>query len=225
MPPVRSPSRTSTSSTRAPTSGCTRSWAPTRRRTAGARAPGSPSGRRTPSGLGDRRLQRLGQAGRPAAPRGASGIWEASSRASAPGMTLQVPRRLPLPRLPGRQGRPLRLLRRDRRRARPRSSGTSTTSGGTPTGWLARGERQSLARADVDLRGPPRLLAARARGGEPLRSPTARWRRCSPSTCKQTGLHPRRAAAGHGAPVLRLLGLPDDRLLRARPAATARRRT
>ena len=29
------------------------------------------------------------------------------------------------------------------------------------------------------------------------------------------GLHPRRAAAGHGAPVLRLVGLPDHRLLRA----------
>ena len=40
-----------------------------------------------------------------------------------------------------------------------------------------------------------------------------------------TGLHPRRVPADHGAPVLRLVGLPDDRLLRRRPAATARRRT
>src|SRR5439155_24584383 len=32
------------------------------------------------------------------------------------------------------------------------------------------------------------------------------------------GLHPRRAAAGDGAPVLRLVGLPDHRLLRAERA-------
>ena len=44
--------------------------------------------------------------------------------------------------------------------------------------------------------------------------PTARSRRRSPSTCA-AGLHPRRAAAGHRASVLRLVGLPDHRLLRA----------
>ena len=42
---------------------------------------------------------------------------------------------------------------------------------------------------------------------------------------QQHGLHARRAAAGHGAPVLRLLGLPDAPATSRRPAATARRRT
>ena len=39
---------------------------------------------------------------------------------------------------------------------------------------------------------------------------------------KDTRLHPRRAAADHGAPLRRVLGLSDDRLFRARPAASAR---
>ena len=46
------------------------------------------------------------------------------------------------------------------------------------------------------------------------RSPIASWPRRSPNT-EAAGLHPRRVPAGDGAPVLRLVGLPDDRLLRA----------
>ena len=38
------------------------------------------------------------------------------------------------------------------------------------------------------------------------------------------GLHPRRAAAGHGAPVRRLVGLPGHRLLRPDPALRLARR-
>ena len=39
------------------------------------------------------------------------------------------------------------------------------------------------------------------------------------------GLHPRRIPAGDGTPLLRLVGLPDHRILRAEPAATGPRRT
>ena len=52
------------------------------------------------------------------------------------------------------------------------------------------------------------------RAGRPARRPRPRPR-----------VHPRRAAADHGAPVLRLVGLPDDRLLRPDAPATARRRS
>ena len=57
------------------------------------------------------------------------------------------------------------------------------------------------------------------------RSRTARSRRSLADYVARHGLHPRRAPAGDGAPVLRIVGLPDDRLLRADRAATARRRT
>src|SRR4029079_13867499 len=68
-----------------------------------------------------------------------------------------------------------------------------------------------------------RLLAPRLGGGQPLahlpRAGTAPRR-----LLRRAGLHPRRAAAGDGAPVLRLVGLPDDRLLRTdAPLRHARR--
>ena len=60
-----------------------------------------------------------------------------------------------------------------------------------------------------------------ARGRAPLRSATASSPPPLAAHVTRARLHPRRAAAGHGAPVLRLVGLPDDRLLRADRAATA----
>ena len=50
----------------------------------------------------------------------------------------------------------------------------------------------------------------------------ARARRRAVGVRARPRLHPRRAAAGDGAPVHRLVGLPGDRLLRARRRATAR---
>ena len=77
---------------------------------------------------------------------------------------------------------------------------------------------QRARRADVDLRGAPRLVAARPeRRGSLLELPRDR-RRSSPTTCKQHGLHARRADAGHRAPVLRLLGLPDAPATSRRPS-------
>ena len=89
------------------------------------------------------------------------------------------------------------------------------TSGGTASGSRERERRRPLRAADLDLRGAPRLVAARG-------SPTA-------SSAEQLGgvrprprLHARRAAADHGAPVRRLVGLPGDELLRADRRASAR---
>ena len=60
------------------------------------------------------------------------------------------------------------------RRPPRRAPGRSTTSGTTPTGWRERARAQRARRADVDLRGAPRLLAPRRR--RPACSATARRR-------------------------------------------------
>ena len=49
-----------------------------------------------------------------------------------------------------------------------------------------RAARNALGRADVDLRGAPRLVA-RVRRGRRACSTTASWRRCWPSTCTRLG--------------------------------------
>ena len=73
---------------------------------------------------------------------------------------------------------------------------------------------QRAGRAARHLRGAPGLVASHAGGRQPLarvpgdRTVAGRLRR-------RGRLHPRRAVADHGAPVLRLLGVPDDRLLLA----------
>ena len=92
--------------------------------------------------------------------------------------------------------------------------------------WMAtRGRRNALDGPDGDLRGAPRLLAARARGAQPLAHlPRDRAASCA-DYVPGHGLHPRRVPAGDGASVLRLVGLPDHRLSSPPPAATARRRT
>ncbi len=89
---------------------------------------------------------------------------------------------------------------------------------------LARRAREAAARqrADGDLRAAPRLveeaprrllLDLRRAGGGPARLP------------RRPRLHPRRADAGHAAPVRWLVGLPGHVLLRARPRASAPRTT
>ena len=79
-------------------------------------------------------------------------------------------------------------------------------------------ERVGAARrADVDLRGPPRLVAAEPARGQPLAHLPRAGRRAVRLRARH-GLHAHRAAAGDGAPVRRLVGLPGDRLLRAHAA-------
>ena len=66
--------------------------------------------------------------------------------------------------------------------------------------------------ADVDLRGPPRVVAAQTGRHESVVSRDGRL----PGAVRQgDGLHPHRAAAHDGASVLGIVGLPGDRLLRA----------
>ncbi len=158
----------------------------------------------------------------PMAERQTSGIWEVFVPDVTPGATLQVPRHLPLPRLPGRQGRPLRLLRRDAAGARLGGLGSRIRLVGRRLDAGPR--RQAVAhRADVDLRGPPRLLAAGTGGREPF-SHLSRNGAGPRRAHEEDGLHPRRDAPRDGAPVLRLLGLSVARLLRADQPLSARRR-
>ena len=92
--------------------------------------------------------------------------------------------------------------------------GTSTTRG-RDAKWMApRAERQTPRAPIVDLRGAPRLLAARPEERRPV-AHLPRARRRARRLRARDGLHARRAPAGDGAPVLRLVGLPGDGLLRA----------
>ena len=83
--------------------------------------------------------------------------------------------------------------------------------------WTAeRARRNALDAPDLDLRGPPGLVAARARGGEPVpHLPGAR--RGARGLRPRPRLHPRGAPADRRAPLLRIVGLPADRRLRADP--------
>ncbi len=88
--------------------------------------------------------------------------------------------------------------------------------------WLEAARAARLARgADLDLRGASRLVAPQ-RGRQFLS-----YRELAGQLAayvKDLGLHARRAAADHGAPVRRLVGLPVHGLLRAdEPARLARR--
>ena len=68
--------------------------------------------------------------------------------------------------------------------------------------------RRGSPRAALDLRGPPRLVAAHARGRRPLG-----YRELGDQLAAYVArprLHARRADAGDGAPVRRLVGLPGD---------------
>ena len=94
------------------------------------------------------------------------------------------------------------------------------------TAWMQPARARECARRTVvDLRGAPRLLAARARGSATARSATASLPHALADYVTEMGFTHVELHAGDGAPVLRLLGLPGHRLLRARARATARRRT
>ena len=80
--------------------------------------------------------------------------------------------------------------------------------------------RRAARQAGVDLRGTPAVVAAEPARGEPLAHlPRARAR--TRRARDRARLHARRAATGDAPPVLGLVGLPGNRLLRA--AVDARR--
>ena len=74
--------------------------------------------------------------------------------------------------------------------------------------------QERARRAAGDLRGPPRVVDARPGGGEPL-AQLPRDRAQAGGARAALRLHARRAHADRRAPVLPVVGLPGDRLLRA----------
>ncbi len=69
-------------------------------------------------------------------------------------------------------------------------------------------------RAGLHLRAAHRVVATAGRGRKPA-ADVSGARRAAAGIRGRQRLHPRRDAADHGAPVHRLVGIPDDRLLRA----------
>ncbi len=78
----------------------------------------------------------------------------------------------------------------------------------------ASGGRLVVPAPDGHLRGAPRIVGARCGGRRPV-SHVSRARAAADSLREGDGLHARRAPAGDGAPVFRVVGIPGDRLLRA----------
>ena len=150
----------------------------------------------------------------------------ASGRSSFPalgeGDCLQVSSCARASRLPAAEGRSLRLPQRSAAEIGVGRLATSTaTSGTTPNGWSARAERDWLkepvsiyeVHLESWMRGPAGRVADLSRAGR------------QPGRVREAhGLHAHRADAHHGASVLRLLGLPGHRLLRAHLALRHARR-
>ena len=78
--------------------------------------------------------------------------------------------------------------------------------------------------ADGDLRSAPRIVGARPGGTRPFADLSRDGRAAHPLR-EGDGLHAHRAAAGDGASVLRVLGVPGHRASSRRARATARRTT
>ena len=143
---------------------------------------------------------------------GESGIWEAVVEGARRRAALQVPGR-PGGRHGEAEGRSVRV----------RGGGPAAHRVDRPSPRARVGRRRvgraparvgAAPRADVDLRGPPRLLAAEPARGQPLADvPGAREgaRRLR----GRSRVHARRADADPRASVLRFVGLSGDRLLRA----------
>ena len=77
--------------------------------------------------------------------------------------------------------------------------------------------------ADLDLRGPPGIVAAEFARGQPAAHLPRAGRRAE-RVRQGPRLHARRAAPGHGPSVRRVVGLPGHRLLRPHPVLRLARR-
>ena len=102
-------------------------------------------------------------------------------------------------------------------RHRLRGLGPRLHLGATATGWPRAPSGRTLARPDVRSTRCTWAPGA-AREAAPASSGYREIARAAGRLRGGDGLHPRRAAAGDGAPVLRLVGLPGHRLLRAHRA-------
>ncbi len=174
-------------------------------------APRSPSGHRPRARSPGRRLQRLGR------PRPPASLARRERRLGAlhPGPRLGQPLQVRDParrRAAPAEGRSGRSRRRGTSRERVRRLPGAARVGRRRLARAAR-HRRSVRRADLDLRGAPGLVAAQHARGQPA-AHLPRARRRARRVRDRPRLHPCRAAAGDGAPVLGLVGLPGDRLLR-----------
>ena len=164
--------------------------------------------------LGDRRLQRLAAGRQPAHAARQLGDLGGLRRRRGLGNRLQVPHRLALRTRSG-STRPTPTRSRPSCRRAPARSSPGRQHDWQDADWMD--ERADAARDSTRRWRSTRCISAR---GSALRripaacSPTARSRPRLAEYAREHGVHPRRAPAGDGAPVLRLVGLPDDVVLR-----------
>ena len=158
-----------------------------------------------------RRVQRLGRPPPPDAAAQRRRLGDLHPRPRR-GRVVQVQRPLALRRLPAAEGRPVRVLLRDAAEIRVRGLGhRQIRVAGRGVDGGARQDRLAEV-ADLDLRGAPGIVDARPAGAA---AHLSRDGGEAGGVRQADGLHAHRAAAHHGASVLRLVGLPGDRLFRA----------
>ena len=150
-----------------------------------------------------------------------NGFWEIFVPGARPGDELQIRDRrrptatlLPLKSDPvalrGRSCGRDRLDRRRRRRASPHDAASARATG-----------RQRARRADLDLRGASRLVAAAAGRGQPLADLSRAGRRAA-GLCRRHGLHPCRIPADQRSIRSTARGAISRPACSRRPAASAR---
>ena len=164
-----------------------------------------------------RRLQPLGRPRHPMRRLGATGIWELFVPGLGDGERYKFEIRDAARARCSSRADPYGVRVRGAAATRRRSSATSRDYAWQRRrrGWRDAPDAQRLARsADVDLRGAPRLVGARARGGQPFLT-YRELGRAGWCLRQGDGLHAHRAAAGDRASVRRIVGLPGARLLRA----------
>ena len=147
---------------------------------------------------GRRRLQLLGRPAEPDAVAGLFGIWELFLPGVDAGALYKFEIRTPGGALRVKTDPYARQVEISPKTAAivARSEHSGPTASGSPRG----GDAAPARAADVGLRGPPRLVAARS--GQPRRAAQLRpARRRAGGLRHRHGLHPRRAAAGDGASV------------------------
>ena len=144
---------------------------------------------------------------------GSSGVWELFLPGVGPGAHYKYEILAPDGEL-RLKADPVAFADRDAAEDRVGRAATRTTSGRTRSGSARAPQDQRADRPDVDLRGPPRLVAAEPARRATARSPTSSW----PTSCRayamDMGFTHIELLPVMAHPFTRLLGLPGDRLLR-----------
>ena len=205
---------TSTCSTRAPTATSTASSAPTPT----TRGPGSRCGRPTPPGSPSSVTSPVGTTSTRWTPVSGSGLWTAH----VPGAQIGQAYRYAITTYDGdrlEKADPVATATTEPPATASVIADLTYTWG--DAAWMADRAGTTVRRGPgVDLRGPPRVVGPSPRARAPL--PPLRGAGRPPRRPRRgPRVHPRRAAPGDGAPVLRLVGVPDDGATSPRPRATA----